>query len=86
MKAIQVIEKGNQRVFNMDAEKLIGVSTKSLYIRKGFKNGTLFISQRGNGAGGAGDVCILDCVNLVDVKSNLFDRLKIYAEKAGAII
>lgn len=69
----------------IDAEKLIGTSTGSLYIRKGFKNGTLFLSQRGQGSGGAGDLCPIAQDNELEVNSKLFDRLRIYAEKAGAL-
>ena len=69
-----------------DSEKLIGVATKSLYVRKGFKNGTLFLSQRGNGANGAGDICKINEDAEFEVNSKLFDRLTIYSEKANAII
>lgn len=70
----------------INGEKLIGHSTKSLYVRKGFKNGTLFLSQKGNGANGAGDICkVLEDAE-IDVNANLFDRIKILAEKAEAII
>lgn len=69
----------------IDSEKLIGVSTKSLFVRKGFKNGTLFLSQRGNGANGAGDICKIQQDGEYEVNGNLFDRLLVYAEKANAI-
>ena len=69
----------------IDSEKLIGVSTKSLYVRKGFKNGTLFLSQRGNGANGAGDICKINEDSEIAVHENLYDRLVVYAEKANAI-
>lgn len=78
------IKHGSTMVIN--SEKLIGVSTKSLYIRKGFKNGTLFLSQRGNGSEGAGDIYPIDKDGTIEVGSNLFNRLSVYAEKAGAII
>ncbi len=37
-----IINKEDRDFFEIDAEKLIGVETKSLYIRKGFLHGTLF--------------------------------------------
>ena len=83
-KAGEPIKYGSTLV--IDTTKLIGVFTKSLYIRKGFKNGTLFLSQKANGAHGAGDICNIhdDCV--LEVNTNLFDKLAIYAKKANAII
>lgn len=60
-----------------------GLETKSIYVRTGFKNGTLFISQRGNGGGGAGDICKITENAEIEVASSLFDRLKIWAIKAG---
>ena len=56
MATLVIIEKTNNAgepvkhgaTLVIDSEKLIGVATKSLYVRKGFKNGTLFLSQRGN--------------------------------------
>ena len=78
------IKHGSTLVIN--SEKLIGFSTKSLYIRKGFKNGTLFLSQRGNGSGGSGDIYQIGKDGSIEVGSNLFNRLTVYAEKAGAII
>ncbi len=72
--------------FEIDAEKLIGVETKSLYIRKGILNGTLFLSQRGNGAEGKGDICRLKDTKAITVNNNLYDRIKVYAEKAEAIL
>lgn len=69
----------------IDSEKLIGVSTKSLYVRKGFMNGTLFLSQKNNCANGAGDICKIREDFEIEVNAILFGRLKIYAEKANAI-
>ena len=94
MATLTIIEKTNNAgepvkhgaTLVINSEKLIGVSTKSLYVRKGSKNGTLFLSQRGNGAGGAGDICKIYEDAEIEVNSNLFDRLTIYAEKAKAII
>ena len=71
---------GNQLTVN--PETLIGKSTNNLYIRKGFKNGTLFLSQKGNGQWGAGDVCKLSETNPVLVNENLFDRILILVNKA----
>lgn len=74
------------RTIKIDSEKLIGNSTKSLYVRRGFLNGTLFLSQRGNGGHGAGDICkLLEDIE-VDVNENLFSRIQILADKSGAII
>lgn len=70
----------------VDSEKLIGNSTKSLYVRKGFLNGTLFLSQRGNGANGAGDICKINEDVEINVNSNLFERLRVLAEKSNAIL
>lgn len=73
----------------IDAEKLIGTSTKSLYIRKGFLHGNLFLSQRGCGSTGAGDICPLindTPIQEIEVNANLFMRLQQLAEKANAII
>lgn len=78
------IKLGNTIIVN--ASKLIGNSTKSLYIRKGFKNGTLFLSQRHNGTGGAGDVCSLHENIDMNVNSNLFDRIYQLADKSNALI
>ena len=75
----------NGSILVVDSEKLVGVSTKSLYVRKGFKNGILFLSQRGNGANGAGDICKIQQDGVFEVKDNLFYRLFVYAEKANAI-
>ncbi|MFT3753695.1 MAG: hypothetical protein QM800_12755 [Paludibacter sp.] len=78
------IKIGNSIIIN--AKKLIGNSTKSLYIRTGFKNGKLFLSQRGNGGGGAGDICSLHENVDINVNGNLFDRIYQFAEKCNAII
>lgn len=94
MATLTIIEKTNNAgepvkhgaILVIDSEKLIGVSTKSLYVRKGFKNGTLFLSQRRNGANGVGDICKINEDAELEVSSNLFDRLTVYAEKANAII
>ncbi len=70
----------------IDSGKLIDNSTKSLYIRKGFMNGTLFLSQRGNGANGAGDICKIEEDTRIEVNSNLFLRIYEFANKSNAII
>lgn len=74
------------RTLKIDGEKLIGNETKSLYIRKGFKNGSLFLSQRNNGAGGSGDVCKIGEDFETEISSGLFSRILILAEKSNAII
>jgi len=93
MATLTIIEKTNNAgepvkhgaTLVVDSEKLIGVATKSLYVRKGFKNGTLFLSQRGHGENGAGDICKINEDAEFEVNSKLFDRLKVYAEKANAV-
>jgi hypothetical protein len=71
----------NENQLTVNPKTLIGKSTNSLYVRKGFKNGTLFLSQKGNGQWGAGDVCKLSETNPVLVNENLFDRISILASK-----
>lgn len=78
------IKHGETLIINI--EKLIGFETKSLYIRKGFKNGTLFLSQKGSGGNGAGDICKIREDSTIEVNFKLFDRIKILATKANAII
>lgn len=93
MATLTIIEKvntsGNPIAYGeklaIDTTKLEGTSTKSVYIRKGKLNGTLFLSQRGNGSEGAGDICKLEAGE-VEVSSSMFDRLRIFAEKANAIM
>lgn len=55
-------------------------STKTIYVRKGFLNGTLFLSEKGNGVTGAGDIAKLT-ERAIEVNPNLFDRLYIFANK-----
>jgi len=94
MHTITVTEKTNGqgepikhgRKMKINAGNLVGVSTKSLYVRKGFLNGTLFLSQKGNGASGAGDICKLFDDSAIVVNTNLFDRLETLAKKANAIV
>ena len=73
-------------IISIDSEKLIGNSTKSLYIRKGFMNGTHFLSQRNSGTSGSGDICKIDEACEFEVNANLFSRIKVLAEKSSAII
>lgn len=68
-------------ILSIEAQTLIGKSTNSLYIRKGFKNGNLFLSQKGNGQWGAGDVCKLTETKTILVNDNLFDRISFLANK-----
>lgn len=94
MHTITVTEKTNAsgepikhgRKMKINAGNLVGVSTKSLYVRKGFLNGTLFLSQKGNGAGGSGDLCKIFETSSLEVPTNLFDRIETFAKKANAII
>ena len=95
MATLTIIEKINGsgepikygQTININSEKLIGIDTKSLYIRTGFMQGTLFLSQKGNGSGGAGDICnLLKEDTTIEVNKKLFRRLVQYATKANAII
>ncbi len=94
MATLKIIEKVNNSgepikhgdTLVVDSEKLVGVSTKSLYVRKGFKSGTLFLSQRDHGSTGAGDICKIMEDSELEVNASLFDRIRTYAEKANAII
>lgn len=57
--------------------------TKSIYVRIGFINKTPFISQRGNGIGGSGDLISLNIINdaILQVNSSLYERLVIWSDK-----
>ena len=52
----QPIKNGKQLIFNATKAQQKTEGTKSIYVRTGFLNGTPFLSQRGNGSGGAGDI------------------------------
>ena len=80
----QPIEHG--QALKIDCDKLEGTSTKSIYIRKGFMNGTLFLSKKGHGAGGAGDIWNLSNDGEIEVNSNLFNRILTFAKKANALV
>jgi len=77
---MKVINITTGESFEFEANAQIGKSTKSIYIRKGFKNGSLFLSQKGNGSTGAGDICEINTKE-IEVKDNLFNRIKIFASK-----
>lgn len=64
-----------------DAKK--ATSTKSIYVRIGFMNKTPFISQRGSGSEGAGDIISLNINESVEipVQFNLYERLSVWADK-----
>jgi hypothetical protein len=85
MAKLEFIDKDTKSKIEIDSQKLIGKSTKSLYIRKGFINETLFLSQKGNGSWGSGDICKLDQDATIEVGANLFGRLKVYFDKASEI-
>lgn len=72
----------NSFTISAEAAKL-AQSTKSIYVRVGFMNKTPFISQKGNGANGAGDVISLNITESVEipVQFNLYERLSVWAEK-----
>lgn len=90
---VEKINGSGQRIklgqrFTIDCEKAKkAVSTNTIYIRIGFMNGTPFISQRGNGSGGAGDIISLNIKEScqVEVGKNLFSRLKIWADKNSLV-
>lgn len=93
MKNLTIIEKVNNsgeairlgQTLTINPMLLVGVKSKSLFIRKA-KNGTMYISQRGNGGNCSGDVCSLDSKGDVIVNASLFLRLSMLAKKANAII
>lgn len=76
----------NGKKIAINTEKLIGFSTNSLYIRTGHLNGTLFLSQKGNGTNGSGDICKANEDATIEVNESLFSRISILAEKANAIV
>ena len=65
--------------------KLIGNSTQSLYIRKAISGG-LYISQKGSGGQGAGDIAKLFETKSIEVNSNLYKKIEMLAKKANAFI
>lgn len=73
------------QVITLDGDKLVGFKTKSLYIRKGRINGTLFLSQRGHGGTGSGDICQINKDIELEVSANLFCRIADLAKKANII-
>lgn len=73
------------QVITLDGESLVNFSTKSLYIRKGRINGTLFLSERGHGDTGSGDICPINKEIQLEVSSNLFCRILDLAKKANII-
>ena len=73
------------QVITLDGDKLVGFNTKSLYIRKGRINGTLFLSEKGHGGTGSGDICPINKEIQLEVSSNLFCRILDLAKKANAI-
>lgn len=81
---MKILNIDTKECFMITSSLLESVGTKSLYVRTGFINKTKFISQRGNGAGGAGDVCRLDS-KYIEVRNDLYTRLFIYSQKAQAI-
>jgi hypothetical protein len=86
MTTLKVTNRQTNETYTIDSMKLVGVSTKSLYIRKGVINGTLFLSQKCCGGTGSGDYfCIEENMDVI-INTNLYNRLKVYAQKANAII
>lgn len=91
---LQVIEKINLpgspikhgRSMVLNCSKLIGKSTQSLYIRKAQNTGGLFLSQRGKGGTGAGDIAKLFTTKNIEVNQDLYKRIESLAKKANAFI
>lgn len=65
----------------LDADDKAG----SLYIREA-RSGRLFLSRRGHGAEGAGDICALDESVTYQTRSPFFESLKHFADKACALL
>jgi hypothetical protein len=65
--------------------KLLNKSTQSLYIRKSTQ-GSLYISQRGQGGTGSGDIAKVFSTKQIEVNSTLYKRLEQFAKKADAFI
>lgn len=84
----QPIKIGSQFIFNATKAQEKTESTKSIYVRTGFLNGTPFLSQKGNGSGGAGDIVKLNLDENVAIKISvsLYDRIKTFAEKNNLIV
>jgi hypothetical protein len=84
----QPIKIGKQLILNATKAQQKTEKTNSIYVRTGFLNGTPFLSQRGNGAGGAGDIIKLNLDEnvSVEVSASLFDRIKTFAEKNNLIV
>ena len=84
----QPIKIGSQLILNATKAQQKTEGTKSIYVRTGFLNGTPFLSQRGNGAGGAGDIIKLNFAEnvSVEVSASLFDRIKTFSEKNNLIV
>jgi len=72
------INKTTGDILSVELSNLIGKCTSSLYIRKGFHTGNLYLAQRQNGT--AGIVCHINA-NEVKINDLLFRRIKIYAAK-----
>jgi hypothetical protein len=75
------IEYGRTLVINADILRNLVGGTKSMYVRSG-----KWLSRRGHGSGGAGDICSLDSNGEICVNSGLYSRIHIIAAKAGSII
>jgi hypothetical protein len=65
--------------------KLLNKSTQSLYIRKSTQ-GSLYISQKGQGGTGSGDIAKVFSTKQIEVNSTLYKRLEQFAKKADAFI
>ena len=49
-------------------------------------NGILYLSRRGNGGQGAGDIACINMESEIAVNKGLFKSIKSYAEKANAVV
>ncbi len=77
------IKIGRSFKINTEKAKQAKHGTKSIYVRIGFKNKTPFISQRGNGVGGSGDLISLNIISdaVLQINSSLYERLVIWSDK-----
>lgn len=66
--------------------KMIGKSTQSIIVRKSKEGTGLYLSQRGSGSHGAGDIAKFFVTDKIEVNKSLFARLESFAKKADAFI
>lgn len=84
MNTLTVKEIGTNKEIIFDTQVLASLqgnklTTKTIGVRKGFMNGTLFLCERGANPGQQ-DICRLDAGE-VEVNPNLFARLLVFYHK-----